>query len=381
MCTGNLDSGGSGTGGNALIIHIDIVRIGSTVHQNAYIFHVAQVHLIDLLTRFKGNLLAGIAAGNGDTGRCCCHTHSITCGSGSHKVSNLGGLFIGRACHQVRSSDHLHIMEGFSGHIHGITCGIHRPFKIKSAACIAVIGICQIGVGSTIGKQIHIAKPAALRECVEVIRTGDGAVHTGQQNAGQGKGTLLRQVVHGVNIRARPCKGSAMGGCHGVAIIILPVRAAGFGLGIGDGVVPDRGRLIMLRACQGIPGTAILGNPYLARFHRAQTCTGGNILEGIAINIEVHTVSITRIIGQTVFHIEGHIAAKVTQRQQAAGQCLLGIYTITTGITVDILAVDGQEIHHLVGDIDGFPLAVSEGISLVGHTITGRHEDFLCQRC
>ena len=350
------------TGSNALAVDIDIVALAGG-NRNGRLLH-CQFHFVNLLAGFQNQLLRIIAFGESNGGGIGRGAHFCRLCISTENVGNFRGLFICGTGDDIGGGDNLHIVEGHTADIHRVACIVHSPSQVKAAGGILIAVVFRVGVGGAVHQSVHIAKPGAAGKGAEFVIAGD-ALHAGDQDAGEGEGVLLRQRVQRVVLRQRPAEGTT----DSLITVSIIVRPGGSGsvLAVGNGVVPQGIRIVMLGACQSIPGGTVLRDPHLTGFHGAEASAGRGILEGVAVNIEIHAVLVCGIVGQTFFKVVGDVTAEVTQRLQGvAAQGVLRIHTITTGIAV--LAVDAQIINNLVGAV-GYPLKVREAVLPPDRTI------------
>ena len=249
-------------------------------------------------------------------------------------------------------------MEGLAGNIHRVAVTVDGPGQVEAGACVRVVVVVAVGVVGAVLHNVNVAELGTAGVGAEIIRA-DHTPDTGNQDARQGDGVaVLQSLVQEVDTGQRPAEGAVGNTGIGVAVVVGPV-SAGTVLGVGDGVVPD-GVGVVLRASQGVPGAAILGDPDLTGFHRAQAGAGGGVLEGVAVDVEVNAVLVGGIVRQAVFKVVGGVAAEVTQGLEGAAQRALAAEAVAD---VGILAVDAQIVNQLVGTVC-HTLGGGEGIGL-----------------
>ena len=239
-------------------------------------------------------------------------------------------------------------MEAHAVYVYGGAFGIHRPGQVEAGALQRQVIVGQVGVRFTVYQSIRIAKGRGMGKAAGGIAT-DHAIHSGNQNAGQGDGVAVYQRIERVVRGKGPTEGLAMIRLS-MAVVIGP-GGAGAVSGVGNGVVPD-GAVVVLGASQGIPGVSILGNPDLTGLGKALASIG------VAIHIEVNAVLVGRIIGNAILEVEGGVAAEAAQGLEGAAEHILRGEAVAA---VGVLAVDGQVIHNLVRAVLD-PLGSGEGV-------------------
>ena len=337
---------GSLSGGHTLVVDIDVLRLAG--NRDGHGIH-RQGNIVDLLAVFRGDGVGCAVAGEGDGGGGGSGAHIASGGAGPVNSLDLGGLLKEGTGHDVGGGDDLHIVEGLAVHVYGSTVGVHGPGQVETGALQRQVIVGQVGVRFTVYQSIRIAKGRGMGKAAGGV-SADHAIHSGNQNAGQGDGVAVYQRIERVVRGKGPTEGLAMIRLS-MAVVIGP-GCAGAVSGVGNGVVPD-GAVVVLGACQGIPVAAILGDPDLTGLGKALARVG------VAIHIEVHAVLVGGIVAQAVLEVEGSIAAEAAQGLEGAAEHTLRGEAV--GTAVGVLAVDGQVIHNLVRAVLD-PLGGGEGV-------------------